>query len=877
MHHESIEQIKKKTHTDLVQGLNNEQVSKNLETFGENRFLEEKRISLAKMIFKELTRFLNLLLIAASIISIVASGHLTDGLFIMAIVILNVFLSVYQERKASNAVMALKKISAPTAKVIRNGEIKSIDSSQVVVGDIVIIEAGDYIPADLRLFESVNLKVDESILTGESVPVEKDSSVTLNEQTAIGDRVNSCFMSTIVTYGRGKGIITKTGMQTEMGKIAGMLSAIEDEMTPLQIRIDKLGKLLGLFSLIVVGIIFIVGLFYDYDLLDLFLVSVSLAVAAIPEGLPAVITVVLAVGMKKMAKQNAIVKHLSAVETLGSTTVICTDKTGTLTENKMVVTHLFDNNHFVSVSGVGYTFDGKIDKSNPVVDKITTISVLCNDATILNDDLIGDPTELALIALAAKNQKLKKPMNEKTPRIDEVPFDSDRKMMSTLHQVGNQKILYVKGAMDSILTHASFYLDHEGNKVKLTEKHIKTIQTANEGLAKKAMRVLAFAYKEVTTYDKLIDEENDLIFAGLVGMIDPPREEVKAAIRVCKKAHIRTVMITGDHKLTATAIGKELGIIEHDNQALSGKEIDALSDEAFLEKIKTINVFARVSPSHKVRIVKALQDSGEIASMTGDGVNDAPALKQADIGVAMGITGTDVSKEASDMILMDDNFTTIVHAVEEGRIIYGNIRKFVGYLISCNVGEILAIFIAMLIGLGSPLLAIQILWINLVTDAFPAFALGLEPKEDDVMDDHPIDKDAAIIDKRMGIAIANQAIFLSVAVLISYVIGNAMNSAEYSGTTFAFITIITGELLRALSSKNETKHIWQINPFSNKTLNMSLIVGFALLFIVIYVPGINAIFRTDINIQPIEFIVALSLGLIPFIGGEFGKIVKKRA
>lgn len=876
MHNEHIESMVKKFDSDLKKGLNASQVTSNQETYGKNEFIEEKRTPLWRMIFKEFTRFLNLLLIAASIISILASGHLTDGLFILAIVILNVFLSVYQERKASNAVMALKKISAPKAKVVRDGKVTTINASEVVVGDIVHIEAGDYIPADLRLFESYNLKVDESILTGESVPVEKDFNVTLPKNTSLGDRINSCFMSTIVTYGRGKGIIYATGMQTEMGKIAGLLSAIEDEMTPLQKRIDDLGKLLGLFSIIVVAIIFIVGLFYNYNLLELFLVSVSLAVAAIPEGLPAVITVVLAVGMKRMAKQNAIVKHLSAVETLGSTTVICSDKTGTLTENKMVVTRLFDNNHFVEVSGAGYGFDGALSKENAVTDMITSISALCNDATIHQEDLIGDPTELALIALAAKTNKLKEKMNQLYPRIDEVPFDSDRKMMSTLHKNKAKSMLYVKGALDSILKRTTHYLTADGEIIKITEKHIKTIHTANEGLAKKAMRVLAFAYKEVGNYNQLKDEESDLIFSGLVGMIDPPKEEVKAAIRVCKKAHIRTVMITGDHILTAVAIGKELGIIDKDHQALSGEEIDLLSDEAFKEKIPTINIFARVSPSHKVRIVKALQESGEIASMTGDGVNDAPALKQANIGVAMGITGTDVSKEASDMILMDDNFTTIVHAVEEGRIIYGNIRKFVGYLISCNVGEILVIFIAMLIGLGSPLLAIQILWVNLVTDAFPAFALGLEPKEDDVMDDKPIDKDAPIVDKTMGIAIANQALFLTAAVLLSFIIGRQLNVHANSGTTFAFITIITGELLRALSSKNEFKHIWQINPFSNKTLNYALILGFVLLFVVIFVPGINDVFKTNIGIKPLEFIIAFSLGFVPFIGGELGKILKRK-
>ena len=865
---------------DQDKGLSPEQVRLSQQQHGTNKLLEKEGESLLHMIVGELTGFLNILLLVAATISIVASGHLTDGLFIIAIVILNTGLSVFQERKASNAVNALKSISAPHAKVLRDGTWIQIDSQDLVVGDIVMIEAGDYVPADLRLLSSTNLKIDESALTGESVAVDKFASVELEDNTPIGDRLNMGYMSTIVTYGRGQGVVTSVGMATEIGNIANLLNEVEDEMTPLQRKIDRLGKLLGTVSIIVVGMIFLVGLVYnalgftDFAILDLFMVSVSLAVAAIPEGLPTVITVVLSLGMRKMANKQAIVKELNAVETLGSVTVISSDKTGTLTQNKMVVTRVFDNDKVYEVTGNGYDLEGEIIGTSDNVNWIATIGLMCNDAQINDGSLIGDPTELALIPLAAKAGLDIETMKTSQPRVDEFPFDSDRKRMSTLHHVDDIHYLYTKGAPDQLLKVCTHYL-HKGEVHPIDKTFINVVNLANQGMAHNALRVLGFAYKQLNEPSSAKNEEQGLVFAGLVGIIDPPREEVKEAIKVCHKAGIRVVMITGDHKITATAIGKELGIIQSDDQALSGEEIDQLSHEDLLKRVKTTNVFARVSPNHKVEIVKALQEIGEISSMTGDGVNDAPALKQANIGVAMGITGTDVSKEAADMVLMDDNFTTIVDAVEEGRVIYSNIRKFVAYLVSCNVGEVLLIFVAMLLGWGSPLLPIQILWINLVTDSFPAFALGLEAKEEGIMDNAPMDPEASIVDKRMSIAIGFQAVFLTIAVLTSYYIGTyVFVRIPNLGSTLAFITIITGELLRTYSARSETKTIFQMNPFDNKLINYAALFGIGLLLIVLFVPGVNTLFRTNVDLTFAQFAIAFGLGFIPLFGGELAKLFK---
>ncbi|AIO19677.1 Calcium-transporting ATPase 1 [Candidatus Izimaplasma bacterium HR1] len=874
-----INEVLKELSTTKEEGLSSNGVVQSREKYGYNKLKEGEQESVFHMIIGELTGFLNLLLIAAAIVSIVASGHLTDGIFIFTIVILNTALSVFQEKRASNAVNALKSMSAPHAKVMRNGELENIDSQDLVPGDIVLIEAGDYVPADLRLIETINLKVDESALTGESVPVEKDALEILKVNTPIGDRINMGYMSTIVTYGRAVGVVAKTGMDTEIGNIANLLNEVEDEMTPLQKKIDKLGKLLGTVSIVVVLLIFVVGMVYNYlgitnyDTLYLFMVAVSLAVAAIPEGLPTVITVVLSMGMRKMATKNAIVKELNAVETLGSTTVISSDKTGTLTQNKMVVKRVFDNNTIVEVTGHGYEFTGEIKGGSANVSKLVGIGVLCNDSSINGESLIGDPTELALVTLAAKNGDMQKDMKTTYPRIDEFPFDSDRKLMSTVHQIDGKKQIYTKGAPDQLLKACKYYL-LDGVVKPIDDKFVKVVELANQGMARNALRVLGFAYKEVKEYSDLKEEENDLVFTGLVGIIDPPREEVKESIKVCHKAGIRVVMITGDHKITASAIGKELGILDGNTNALSGEEIDKLSYPEFLDLVKVTNVFARVSPNHKVMIVKALQETGEISSMTGDGVNDAPALKQANIGVAMGITGTDVSKEAADMVLMDDNFTTIVDAVEEGRIIYANIRKFVAYLVSCNVGEVLLIFTAILLTWDSPLMPIQILWINLVTDSFPAFALGLEKKEDGVMDKEPIDPNASIVDKKMGLAIAFQAVFLTIAVLISYYIGRDLIGGENMMYSFAFITIITGELLRTYSARSESKSIFKMKLFENKLINYAVLVGFALLIIVVFVPGINSIFYINGSITIVQFLIAFVLGFIPLFGGELAKLFK---
>ena len=874
-----IKDVLQELNSDSKKGLTSEQVVASRKKFGSNKLIEKAGESIIHMIVGELTGFLNILLISAAIISIVASNHLTDGLFIFSIVILNTALSVFQERKASSAINALKSMSAPHAKVIRDGELEDIDSQDLVPGDIVLIEAGDYIPADIRLIECINLKIDESALTGESVPVDKNELVLTKENTPIGDRINMGYMSTIVTYGRGLGIVIATGMETEIGNIANLLNEVEDEMTPLQKKIDSLGKILGTVSIIVVALIFAVGLLYNYlgitnyAVIDLFMISVSLAVAAIPEGLPTVITVVLSIGMRKMADKNAIVKELNAVETLGSTTVISSDKTGTLTQNKMVVKRIFDNNKIIEVTGYGYDFKGEIKGQNDNINKLVEIGLLCNDSSISGKTLIGDPTELALVTLGAKNGLSQKKTKARLRRVDEYPFDSERKLMSTVHIINGSKQIYTKGAPDQLLKVCSYYL-LEGKVLPINDKFIKIVELANQGLAHNALRVLGFAYKEVNEYQDLKDEETELVFTGLVGIIDPPREEVKEAIKICHKAGIRVVMITGDHKITASAIGKELGILNENNNALSGEEIDELSYLEFLDLVKITNVFARVSPNHKVMIVKALQETGEIASMTGDGVNDAPALKQANIGVAMGITGTDVSKEAADMVLMDDNFTTIVDAVEEGRVIYSNIRKFVGYLVSCNVGEVLLIFTAMILGWGSPLLPIQILWINLVTDSFPAFALGLEKKEEGIMDRNPIDPKASIVDKKMGIAIGFQAVFLTLAVLISYYIGDRVIGGANMGSTFAFITIITGELLRTYSARSENITIFKMKLFDNKLINYSALFGFGLLLIVLFVPGVNTVFYTNVGLTFINFITALLLGFIPLFGGEMAKKFK---
>lgn len=860
----------------LTTGLAPDAVAESLEAHGPNALESAPSKTILAMIWDELKHFLNILLIIGAIVSIFASGHLTDGIFIMAVVVLNMTLAITQERKASNAIDALKNLSKPHAKVIRSEETMMIELADVVVGDLVVLEAGDFVPADLRLLDTSNLKIDESALTGESMAVEKDADAIVKDKIALGDRINMAYSGTIVTFGRALGTVVSVGMETEMGGIATLLSSVEDTMTPLQEKIDRLGKLLGTLSIVAVVFVFLAGLLYGFDVADIFIISVSLAVAAIPEGLPTVITVVLAIGMRKMARKNAIVKSLAAVEALGSVTVISTDKTGTLTQNKMVVTDLYDGASRIQVTGNGYSFSGTLETTNQNTQWIAQIAALCNDAQMTDEEGIGDPTELALVTLAHKHGLNHKALRKAYPRVKEAPFDSDRKRMSTAHEWNDTILMMTKGAPDSILENAS-YLLQDGKEIPLTEGLKEEIYAMNDALAESALRVLGFAYKNITSDADLLDEEKDLVFVGLTGMMDPPREEIKEAISLCIGAGIRVIMITGDHPVTARAIAQELGMPNFQD-VISGEKIEAMDDAALEKTIADAQVFARVSPNHKVRIVNALQAAGEITSMTGDGVNDAPALKGADIGVAMGITGTDVAQEASDIILMDDNFTTIVDAVEEGRVIFSNIRKFVAYLVSCNVGEVTLIFIAMMLGWGSPLLAIQILWVNLVTDSLPAFALGLEPKERDVMNQPPTDPDAPIVDTSMGLTIFLQSLFLSVAVLTSFYLGWQVFSVQSVrvGQTLAFATIIVGELLRMFSARSETKTIFEFNFFSNRYVIGAFLIGILLLLAVLYVPGISGFFRTNVAYSFEAMMIAMGLGFLPLIGGEISKLIKRK-
>lgn len=871
----TITETSEELNVDVKTGLTNQEVSKRHEEYGYNVLEGGKSKSIIQMIFEQLKDFLVLILVVAAVISI-ALGESLEGIVILAIVVLNTFLGVYQENKASNALKALKEMASPLAKVVRGGVISEVASKDVVPGDLVILEAGDYVPADIRLVDSVNLKIDEAALTGESVPVEKEADEILEDDASLGDRINSAFMGTIITYGRGKGIVTNTGMTTQMGNIAGMLNESEDEATPLQKKLDVLGKYLGLVCIIICIVIFGLGWMRGDGLFESFMSAVALAVAAIPEGLTVVVTVVLAMGMQKMVKVNAIIKQLSAVETLGSTTVICSDKTGTLTQNKMTIQKVYNGTQLFDVSGTGYSPEGEITDENGVQDlnlinNILMPIVLCNDAQfdMVEESIIGDPTEGAMVVLAHKAGIEKDDVDVQFPRLQELPFDSTRKLMSTIHQVDGKHLMYTKGAPDELISRCEF-VEIDGKVIPLTDEKREEILQVNQQFAENALRVIASAYKDIEDKEVDFDDESHLVFTGLVGMIDPPREEAKDAIEVCKNAGIGVKMITGDHKITATAIGRELGIVEGDAVAIEGREINAMSDEQLLECVKTVNVFARVSPEHKVRLVDAVRANGNIVAMTGDGVNDAPSLKRADIGIAMGITGTDVSKEAADMILTDDNFASIVKAVSEGRTIYSNIRKVVGFLLSCNIGEILVIFIAMLAKLPTPLVAIQLLSINLITDAFPAFALGMEKEESNVMEHAPRDPQEPIVDRKMRNSVILQSIFLALGTLASFLYALHFHGNLEDARTAAFLTIVLGELMRAYSARSETKSIFKMKLFENSYLNKSVLVSVVFVFAAIYIPVLNPIFST-VALSFDELIIAILFAIIPLFGGEIAK------
>ncbi len=883
------EEVAESLETSLSEGLTSESAQTKLQTLGPNELKEQEGKSFLQKLLAQFSDFLILILIAAALISVFV-GEAKDAIVIMSIVIVNALLGLYQEGKAEKALEALKKMASPTAKVLRDGKPKEIPSSQLVPGDLVILETGDIIPADLRLVESSNLKVEEASLTGESVPVEKRAQETYTTEVSLGDRHNMAYMSTIITYGRGKGVVVETAEGTEIGKIAAMIQTFEEEATPLQKKLNQLGKVLGITTIAVCVAVFGIGLLQGREVLEMFMIAISLAVAAIPEGLPAIVTIVLAIGMNKMVERNAIVKKLLAVETLGATSVICTDKTGTLTQNEMTVVKVLADNKLIEVEGTGYEPVGDFKLNGATVDKeevsglklLLTIAALANDAKLDNSSglyrIIGDPTEGALVTLAGKAGIDSAELNHMYKRIEEIPFDSERKMMTTFHDMPNDEGVssFTKGAPDIIIGRCNRII-LDGRLQDFTPELKKEVLNVNSELSRSALRVLAFAFKEYASLPSNPSpgsNETDMIFVGLTGMIDPPRPEAREAIALCKKAGVNAIMITGDYKETAFAIAKDLGMADNEDQAMMGEKLDGISDEELQEVVKKTKVFARVSPEHKVRIVSALRANGDIAAMTGDGVNDALAIKKADIGVSMGITGTDVAKNTAEMILTDDNFASIVAAVEEGRIIFSNIKKFVYFLLSCNIGEILLVFTSILMNLPVPLLPIQLLWLNLVTDSFPALALGVEKGEPDIMNQPPRNPDEAILDKRMLVGVTFQAIAVAAASLSAYILALRLYGLDNieEARTITFATLIVAELLRAYSSRSQKFTLAKIGVFSNKSMVYATLGAFLLLLAVIYIPFMNGIFYT-FPLTVVDWEIVLSFAFIPLVVGELTKVV----
>ena len=890
----SIKEVEKELETDVEKGLSSTKVEENKQKFGLNELKEKKKDSIFKKFIAQFKDFSIIVLIIAAIVSGivgVAEGEgITDTVIILIVVLLNAVIGVVQESKAEKSLEALKKLSAHTSKVIRDGKVQVIPARELVPGDVVVIETGDYVSADLRIIEAANLKVQESSLTGESVPVEKETKEIEEKDVGIGDRINMLFSSGLITYGRGKAIVVETGMNTEVGKIAGMINETEKQETPLQRRLNSLGKTLGIAALIICAIIFIIGLLEGKGVIDMFMTAVSLAVAVIPEGLVAVSTIVLAIGVQKMVKKNAIVKKLPAVETLGSSTVICSDKTGTLTQNKMTVEKIFCNDVTVDVEKVETTED---------FNKLVYNCMLCNDTkTLENGELAGDPTETALVDMAFKLDYTQDIYRE-MPRVEEVPFDSDRKLMTTINKKDDKYIVYTKGGVDELLKICNSYL-YKGEIRTNLDEYANWIRTNNENMAKEALRVLAFAYKEMDhmpTKEEMETIESGLTFIGMVGMIDPPREEAKKAVEKCKHAGIKTVMITGDHKITAVAIAKKLGILENENEALTGLELDQISDEELTKNIRKYSVYARVSPEHKVRIVKAWQANGEVVAMTGDGVNDSPALKTSDIGCAMGKVGTEVAKEAADVILTDDNFATIVSAVEEGRRIYDNILKVIQFLISCNVGEVVVLLLATLfapvigklfgitdITLLQVLLPIHILWINLVTDTFPALALALDPANKDIMNKKKIKKDEGIFTKGRTFRIIYQGVMIGLLTLAAFLIGLATTHTPIDGLTLeetkievgqtmAFTVLAFSELVHVFNVRDNKNSLFKTGILGNRMLIFAVLASAFLMGIILFVPALRHVF--SIPVLPVgNMLEILGLVLAPVVIVEILKFFK---
>jgi Ca2+-transporting ATPase len=886
-------------------GLSEEEVKRRLERFGPNELREEKRVTPLSIFLDQFKGILVIILMISALISGFILREFVDTAVILAIVLMNATLGFYQEYRAEKAVEALKRMVAPMARVLREGRGRIVPSKELVPGDIILLEAGDKVPADARLLEALTLKVDEAPLTGESTPVTKDTGdlAALAEEIPLADRRNMIFMGTHVAFGRGKAAVTETGMRTEFGKIAGMVQEVEAEESPLKKRVERLGRQLGLISLLLSLWIFIVGiLVHKTSVTEMFLTTISLAVSAIPEGLPAVITVTLTLGVGRMARQRAIVRKLASVETLGCTTVICSDKTGTLTKNEMTVSKLYANGEVIEVSGSGYEpkgeflrngspFDPKDDKA---VELLLEIGALCNNASLKKEGerwtMMGDPTEGALVTAAVKAGLWQEKLAEEHPRASEVPFDSTRKRMSTIHVSSKGRVLYIKGAPESILDLSS-HIYEEGKARELGEEDRRRILEVSHGMAEEALRLLAMAYRELPEgLEEFTEEdEGDLTLVGLVGMIDPPREEVPEAIRLCRRAGIRSIMITGDHKQTAVAIAKKIGMIpsQGDALALTGEELDLISDEALLEVVDKVYVYARTSPEHKMRIARALKQKGHIVAMTGDGVNDAPAIKMADIGVAMGIKGTDVTKEASDMVLEDDNFATIVSAVEEGRHIYENIKKYIRLMITANFDEFFEVTIASLAGLPLPFLPLQILWVNLVSDGLPAVALSIDPKEPDLMDKPPRDPNEGILGRIWRFVFVGASLdFLSSFLPFLWALTAGFtywgpwgldDPLTVKARTMGFSAVVFFEFFLAYNSRSETQSILKMGwkgTTANRMLFYSIMASMLIQVAIIYMPFLHPIFHTT-ALSPLEFAVctigALS-GLLLFPG----KLIKKQ-
>jgi len=912
-HNKPIDEVVAQFQTDVERGLTQAQARERLQKFGANELTEKPRPGFLSLLWDQFNNYLVIILIVAALLAL-ALGEYVDAIAIMCIVVLNAVIGVVQESKAEQALAALKKLAAPNAEVMRDGHQITLPSRELVPGDIVLLEAGNYVPADLRLVTAVNLKIEEAALTGESVPVEKNTARLVEKDAALGDRKNCAFLSTLITYGRGKGLVTGTGMHTQIGLIAEMIQSYEEEDTPLQQKLEHLGKVLGTACIAICAVVLIYGLIRDTHLTDVFktgfgpyweaekkdivnliLTAVSLAIAAVPEGLPAIVTICLALGMQQMIKKNALIRKLPAVETLGCATVVCSDKTGTLTQNEMTVVQGWAAGRRFTVAGEGYSPSGEFSvegqRFEPRGDADATVllqgAVLCNDARLEEGDpdggrswrMVGDPTEGAMVVAAAKAGFLRGDMEKAFPRVQEIPFDSDRKRMTTIHRRdGSDFIAFVKGAPDVILDQCS-HIRRGGQEVALTAEKRTEVLDRNRDMAGAALRVLGVAYRplaQVPESPRPEDIEKDLVFVGLLGMIDPPRPEVLDAIRVARGAGLRSIMVTGDYKDTAEAIARQIGLLTPDGVVLTGPEIEKLSDEALAATTDRLQVCCRVSPKHKMRIVDALKSRDHVVAMTGDGVNDAPALKRANIGVAMGITGTDVTKQTADMVLTDDNYASIVTAIEQGRVIYSNIRKFVYFLLACNAGEILIIFGAMLLGLPIPLKPVHLLWLNLVSDGAPALALGMEKGDKDIMRQAPRPPREPVINRDMAFGIGVIAIVDAIAILsVFYLALQRYPGHLEMAQTIAFVTLCSSELIRAYTGRSEYQSIFAMGVFSNKWMNWAVLASFLLVMMVVYVPFLQPFFDT-VPLGPEEWLFMLPFFFASPIAMELVKLYFRR-